>query len=108
MVEGFVFSEIQKVIPLDWTTHYWRAKGGAEVDFVLTHADRRIGIEVKAGAAPRLTRSSRSFIDAYAPEAMLVVSDNPPTPSENTIETTRVRFLTPVDLPSELDAIIQA
>ena len=39
---------------------------------------------------------------------MLVVSDNPPTPSENTIETTRVRFLTPVDLPSELDAIIQA
>ena len=74
LAEGWVFAELLKTLPEDWTIHYWRAKGGAEMDFVLCFGERRIAVEVKAGGRPNLTRSARSFCDAYSPEALLMVT----------------------------------
>ncbi len=58
-----------------WSVRYWRAKGGAKLDLVLSCGARLVGVEVKAGVAPGLTRSMQSFIDAYAPSDMLIVTD---------------------------------
>jgi predicted AAA+ superfamily ATPase len=55
---------------------YWRSKSKAEVDFVLEKKGRLVGVEVKASALkrPMLSRSSRSFIEAYAPGDFIVVN----------------------------------
>jgi predicted AAA+ superfamily ATPase len=71
LAESFVFAELLKALPEAWTIHYWRTKGGAEIDFVLVSGDRRIGVEVKHGGRAALSRSTRSFIEAYAPEAVI-------------------------------------
>lgn len=73
LAEAWVFGELSKLIPAQWGLFYWRAKGGAEMDFVLVHGDRRIGVEVKAGRRVRISRSTRSFIDAYGPELVCLV-----------------------------------
>ncbi len=78
LLEAWVASELRKrfrpIVP-ERELMYWRSKGGAEVDFVLRGTDELVGIEVKATALsrPRLTRSSRSFIAAYAPQRFYVV-----------------------------------
>lgn len=74
LMEGLAFAELAKALPRDWSIRYWRAKGGAEVDFVLVRGDRLVGVEVKAGRRARLTRSSRSFVDAYAPSDLVLVT----------------------------------
>ena len=33
------FAELAKTLPPSWTLHYWRAKGGAEMDFVLVRGE---------------------------------------------------------------------
>lgn len=73
LAESWVFGEILKSVPRPWGVHYWRAKGGAEMDVVLVLGDRLIGVEVKAGRAT-VSRSVRSFADAYAPETIVLVS----------------------------------
>ncbi len=74
LAEAWVYAELLKTLPEDWTIHFWRTKGGAEMDFVVTHGDRVIGVEVKAGARESISRSVRSFIDAYSPELVLLTS----------------------------------
>lgn len=76
LLENWVFSELHKRFPGPGDVRYWRTRGGAEVDFVLEPGPARlVGVEVKATTAdrPRLSRSTRSFIEAYAPERMLIV-----------------------------------
>ncbi len=73
LAEGWVFGELTKSLGFGWSLHYWNAKGGAEMDFVLVSGGRVVGIEVKAGA-PRVTRSTRSFAEAYRPELILIVA----------------------------------
>jgi predicted AAA+ superfamily ATPase len=76
LFENWVFSELHKRYPSPGEVRYWRSKGGAEVDFVLEPTPGRlVAIEVKAQARgrPPLSRSARSFIDAYAPAELLLV-----------------------------------
>lgn len=73
LTEGWVFAELDRSLPAGWDIRFWRTRGGAEVDFVLVHGDRCVGVEVKSGAPTRLGRSARSFIDACRPRAFLVV-----------------------------------
>lgn len=75
LAEGWVFGELAKSMGFGWNLYYWNAKGGAEMDFVLVNGARLVAIEVKVGV-PRLTRSARSFIDAYSPERLLIVSSD--------------------------------
>ncbi len=102
LLENLVFTELAKNLnPLLDSVRYWRSKSGAEVDFVVEHRDRIWALEVKAGEARgRLSRSSRSFIDAYAPERFLIVSAE--RGEEQKLGTTRVLFLRVEDLDEEL------
>lgn len=76
LVENLAFTEIAKSInPLLDTIRFWRSKGGAEVDFIVEHGGQILPIEVKAGESHRnVTRSLRSFIDAYRPPRVLLAS----------------------------------
>ncbi|MBW2254493.1 MAG: DUF4143 domain-containing protein, partial [Deltaproteobacteria bacterium] len=72
LFQTLAFTELAKALPLDAQLHYWRAKGGAEVDFVVVRGKRIVPVEVKAGDRGRVSRSLRSFVDAYQPETAFV------------------------------------
>ena len=82
-VENLVFSELAKTIhPLLDALRFWRSKAGAEVDFVVEHEGRVLPVEVKASAGRLLvTRSMRSFIEAYRPADFLVAAMGEPAAS---------------------------
>lgn len=90
LVEGWAFGELVKAVPDGWTIHYWRTKGGAEVDLVLARGPRLVGVELKAGARPRLGRSARSFLDAYEPEAFVLAGLGVADRAEEQVGPTRV------------------
>ncbi|NJL26470.1 MAG: ATP-binding protein [Thermoanaerobaculia bacterium] len=75
-LESWVFTELWKALPEGATLHFWRSASGAEVDFVIARGETLVGIEVKAQALarPKLTRSSRSFIEAYQPATFFVLN----------------------------------
>lgn len=102
LLENLVFTELAKSLnPLLDSVRYWRSKSGAEVDFVVEHQGRLWGVEVKAGAVRgKVSRSSRSFIDAYAPERFLVVGAE--RGETQMLGTTRLDFVRVEDLREEL------
>ena len=77
--ESWVGGELRKhlspLLPGD-ELRYWRTRSGAEIDFVIPRPDGVLAFEAKATAMkrPKLTRSARSFIDAYQPRAFYVVN----------------------------------
>jgi predicted AAA+ superfamily ATPase len=80
LVEGLVFQELFKFMTqsfLTYSIHYWRTKSGAEVDFVIRKNDQSIlPIEVKyrSMTSPQITRSFRSFLQAYQPKNALMIT----------------------------------
>ena len=72
LMETYVFGELCKALPIDATVRYWRAKGGAEVDFIIQYGGRLACVEVKASGRPKLTRSLRSFLKVYDVEVAVV------------------------------------
>jgi predicted AAA+ superfamily ATPase len=78
-LENWVAGEIRKwlspLIPID-QIRYWRSKSGAEMDFVIERPEGLVAIEVKASEMkrPRLSRSARSFMEAYSPSRLIVVN----------------------------------
>ena len=73
LLEAWVFGELCKVLdPFTESLHYWRTKGGAEVDFVVQGGGEVLPVEVKARDPRRVSRSLRSFIDAYRPERAVI------------------------------------
>lgn len=94
-LEGWVFSELWKALPPTAGLNYWRSKSKAEIDFVLSLGTTVIAVEVKAGALRRatLSRSARSFIDAYRPKVLYVV--NTGAEISKRIGETAVRFISP-------------
>jgi uncharacterized protein len=78
LMENLVFSELCKSLNmLKDQVYYWRSTSGAEVDFVQESGNRLVGVEVKSGVMkkPRLSRSLRSFIEAYNPDRVYVVNN---------------------------------
>lgn len=74
LLESWVFTELWKAHPDGVTLHFWRSASGAEVDFVVARGDVIVAVEVKAGGArPAFPRAARSFIEAYRPQAFLMV-----------------------------------
>ena len=104
LLENLVFTEIIKLIdPVLDTVHFWRSKSGAEVDFVVVRKGALTGVEVKAGdSRGKLSRSGRSFIEAYQPQRFFVVSraEHPSV----AMRRTEVRFVRFRDLPELFDA----
>jgi predicted AAA+ superfamily ATPase len=56
---------------------FWATHGGAELDLLVTHAGRRIGVEIKRDDAPRLSASMRQALTDLELDRLLVI-----TPSE--------------------------
>ncbi|MDY0003485.1 MAG: ATP-binding protein [Polyangia bacterium] len=103
LLENWVLGELHKRYPEPGAIRYWRSKGGAEVDFVLeTSPGRLIGIEVKARqkGPPRLTRSTRSFIEVYRPSEQIIV--HRAEAYEDRLGDTRVRWVPAEQLPEVL------
>jgi len=98
LLETWVFSELVKRLGPRGGLHYWRTRSGAEVDFVVETAHGPLGFEVKAGAlaSPRLSRSSRSFIEAYAPRRFFVINET--LRHADRIGRSDVRWITFLDL----------
>ncbi len=105
-LENWVFSELWKAVPAGSDLNFWRSTSQAEVDFVLSAGSTLVGIEVKAatGGRPGLTRSARSFVDAYAPKALLVVNRGVDTTSD--LGSTHVRWVRPPDLATALAEVL--
>lgn len=77
LTENLVLTELCKnTNPLLDTIMYWRSSSGAEVDFVVRRPNELIAMEVKAGELkrPKISRSLRSFIEAYQPDRVYVVN----------------------------------
>lgn len=66
LLENYVLGKLR-----NGKINYWRTTAKAEVDFVYAE---KIPIEVKI--QPKVTRSFRSFIDSYKPQAALIASLN--------------------------------
>jgi predicted AAA+ superfamily ATPase len=76
LLENFVFSELKKRFIPNESLFFWRTTNGAEVDFVVKHENGMIPIEVKAGAMakPAVSRSLRSYVEAFRPPLAVVVN----------------------------------
>jgi predicted AAA+ superfamily ATPase len=106
LLESFVFTELAKTVhPLLDGLSAWRSKSGAEMDFVVEHQGRLLACEVKAGdIRASLSRSARSFIEAYEPEQLLVV--NRRNYPDMAVGPTRVRFFRVEDLSRNVEAFL--
>ena len=98
LFENWVCSElIKRHSPLATDNYlgFWRSKSGAEVDFVVERGERLVAVEVKTARLKRekLTRSSRSFIDAYSPDIFYVI--NRALNTEKKVGNTLVRWVGP-------------
>ncbi len=105
LVEGLTFSELLKSVGPGWGLHYWRAKGGAEVDFVLVQGERRIAVEAKVHPRRAMSRSLRSFIAAYAPELVLIVTLAPSASAAQAPDDRRIRVVPLDQLGEEIAAL---
>ncbi len=108
LLENLAFTELAKTVnPLLDRLSAWRSKSGAEVDFVVEHQGRLLACEVKAGdSRASLSRSARSFIDAYQPEQLLVV--NRRVYPEIAVGSTRGRFLRVEELAAGVEMFLSA
>ena len=104
--ENWVFSEIHKRISLLSDVKFWRSKTKAEVDFVIEHAGKIAGLEVKYSSfkKERVSRSSWSFIDAYKPSAFAVM--NLTLEKQAILKNREIHFITPLSLSHWMDGIL--
>ena len=74
--EGFVIEQLLAA----WRPNgawFWATHGGAELDLLVIHRGRRIGVEIKRADAPRLSASMRQALADLELDRLLVI-----TPSE--------------------------
>ena len=82
LVENFIYQEIVKFKHqnfYNFDIHFWRTKTKAEVDFVLyKNKDYFIPIESKYETfkQPTITRSYRSFLEAYQSKYGIIITKN--------------------------------
>lgn len=109
LLQSLIYQELLKYKLqqfLSFSIHYWRTKSGAEVDFVLSRgAHSLLPIEVKSGklGKPTISRSYRSFLEAYQPEIGVVINGD--VNAERLIEGCRVHFLSLDRLPKLFDLL---
>lgn len=75
-IENFVFCELKKLFTPNESLFFWRTAGGAEVDFIAIKDGVPLPIEVKEGKMkhPTVSRSLRSFINAFSPPVAIVAN----------------------------------
>ena len=107
LLENHLFSELWKALPFATSLHWWRTRSGAEVDFVVSEGDRRVGIEVKAArmTRPGLSRGARSFLQAYQPDRLLVA--NLELTHEETVEGCVVEWLPATEVVARAREVLE-
>jgi len=61
--EGYAIEEVLKAVQPD-EAYYWATHQGAEIDLLLLHGGKRLGVEIKRADAPTVTASMRvAFAD---------------------------------------------
>ena len=70
--EGYAVEEVIRVVDPD-EAYFWATHTGAELDLLLIHKGRRIGIEVKRQDAPQLTPSMRIALNDLRLERLIVL-----------------------------------
>lgn len=94
LFQNFVWGELhEKIRYSNIKLNYWRTKDKAEVDFVLSAADKITPIEAKYQTLGHLAieKSLRSFIDKYHPTKAIVV--NKDFKNDTTLDSTIVDFI---------------
>jgi hypothetical protein len=54
--EGFVVEQVAAQLPADAQLGFYRTAAGAEIDLVIEHRSRRVGVEIKFSTAPKPTK----------------------------------------------------
>ena len=54
--EGFVVEQVAAQLPPDAHLSFYRTAAGTEIDLVIEHRDRKIGVEIKFSSAPKPTK----------------------------------------------------
>lgn len=79
VLENSLISELIHILSLsECNYHWWRSKGGAEVDFIIRCRNKTIPVEIKKGIfrKPKLTRSFSSFLNYYHPPRAFFITSN--------------------------------
>ncbi len=107
LLENWVFTEIYKSAPLPAVIKFWRSKAGAEVDFIIEHAGKSYGLEVKYTLLKqsKLSRSVRSFLDVYQPEKFALLNSS--LEQKVNVADREVSFITPCELSRWLYGIFR-
>jgi len=74
--EGYVIEETLKILAPD-EAYFWATHNGAEIDLVLRHNGRMLGVECKRVDAPRLTSSMRIALEDLHLEQIAVIYPGP-------------------------------
>jgi uncharacterized protein len=84
--EAFIIASILERFPR-YTASSFRSSGGAEMDLVLEKGDKRIAIEIKSSAAPRVTQGFYEALKVIQPsEAFVVAPVEKPFPLKDDIK----------------------
>ena len=70
--EGFALEQTLQVVPRA-EAYYWAVHSGPELDLLLVHRGRRVGVEFKFADAPNLSRSLRTAIADLKLERLWVI-----------------------------------
>ena len=70
--EGYVIDEVLKALQVT-DAYFWSTHQGAELDLLLFHGGKRIGIEIKRTDAPTLTKSMRIAMTDLKLDRLLVL-----------------------------------
>ena len=72
--EGFMLEAIIDMLGLqDDQAHFWATHNGAELDLVIPHGTKLVGIEIKRTTAPKITRSMRIALNDLNLAELIIV-----------------------------------
>jgi predicted AAA+ superfamily ATPase len=99
--EGFVIDQaIQALGAEPHECHFWRTHTGAELDLLIVHGQRRIGVEIKRTTAPAITPSMRTALsDLKLTEMYAVHAGDATFPLSKDVQAVAIRDLITVIKP---------
>lgn len=72
--EGFVVEQVAAQLPADAQMGFYRTAAGAELDLVIEHRSRKVGVAIKFAAAPKPTKGFWQAIEDLAVDRAYVVA----------------------------------
>jgi len=103
--QNAVYGELRKRLPAGCDIRYWRSRNGAEIDFMISCAEKVLAIEVRSRPLreAKLTRGVRGFLEIYKPDCLGVI--NKSVRHDYVDFGVDVRFRMPWELDELLDVV---